>query len=257
MKSTNHRPTERVLDILELLANLPDGLTLTEISTALSAPKSSIMPLVHTMALRKFIFQDRTSLKYKVGIATYSVGSAYISDKQVMQFLHERMRHIVKESGEICQLGIEDRSMVLYVAKEDSDEPIRLISHVGKHLPLHCSAMGKVLLAYKTRDEIHQLYPDGLEPVTPKTIIDFGTLFQTLDQFRQMGYAVEHEEATAQIHCIAVALCKGGKTIAGLSVSIPSFRMSDDKTTLIIRLLKEAKSEIEAFFNKYDVDILT
>lgn len=257
MSSTHHRPTERVLDILELLANTPEGLTLTEISQALNAPKSSIMPLVHTMAARKFIYWSRSASRYKIGIAAFSAGSAYAQEQSILQFLHSVMRQIVKDSGEICQLGIEDRGSLLYIAKEDSDEPIRLISHVGKHLPLHCAALGKVLLSYRTPEEIHAMYPNGLTPVTARTITDFDRLFDSLEDFRRLGYAVEHEEATDHIHCVAVALCKEGGAVAGLSVSVPGFRMTEEKTELIIRLLKEAKARIEAYLADRDVDELT
>lgn len=257
MPSTHHRPTERVLDILELLANTPEGLTLTEISEALGAPKSSIMPLVHTMAARKFIYWNRNASRYRIGIAAFSAGSAYAQEQSVLQFLHGVMKQIVKDSGEICQLGIEDRGTLLYIAKEDSDEPIRLISHVGKHLPLHCTAMGKILLAYRSPGEIRAMYPDGLQAVTPRTVTDFDALFGSLEHFRSLGYAIEHEEATDHIHCVAVALCKGPQAVAGLSVSVPGFRMTKEKTLLIIRLLTEAKTRIDAYLADCDVDELT
>lgn len=147
--------------------------------------------------------------------------------------------------------------MLLYVAKEESDEPIRLISHVGKHLPLYCTAMGKILLTYKTPSEIRELYPNGLEPVTPKTVVDFDELFQTLNQFRSQNYAIEHEEATEHIHCAAVALCKEDIPVAGLSVSVPGFRMTEEKCDLIIRLLKDAKQKIETYFRDCDIDTLS
>ena len=59
MATTEHRPTERVLDILELLSNSEEGMTLTELAKALNAPKSSIMPLVHTMTARNFIYMQK------------------------------------------------------------------------------------------------------------------------------------------------------------------------------------------------------
>ena len=73
MATTEHRPTERVLDILELLSNSEEGMTLTELAKALNAPKSSIMPLVHTMTARNFIYMQKNTLRYFIGVATYSV----------------------------------------------------------------------------------------------------------------------------------------------------------------------------------------
>ena len=113
MPSNQHRPTERVLDILELLSTNPDGMTLTQLSRALNAPKSSIMPLVHTMTSRKFIYQHKDTSRYCMGIAAYSVGSSYTNTKNALEFIQSEMKYIVSQSNETCQLGIQVRSNLL------------------------------------------------------------------------------------------------------------------------------------------------
>ena len=182
MPSNQHRPTERVLDILELLSTNPDGMTLTQLSRALNAPKSSIMPLVHTMTSRKFIYQHKDTSRYCMGIAAYSVGSSYTNTKNALEFIQSEMKYIVSQSNETCQLGIQVRSNLLYIAKEDSAEPLRLVSYVGKQIPLYCTAIGRALLAQKTKDEIRALYPDGLTAFTKNTITDWEELFRELEQ---------------------------------------------------------------------------
>jgi IclR family KDG regulon transcriptional repressor len=254
MPATGHRPTERVLDILELLASTPEGLTLTEISQSLSAPKSSIMPLVHTMAHRKFIFLNRNTSRYQIGIAAFSVGASYTGSMTALEFIRQEMKSIVTQSQETCQLGIQEQSNLLYIAKEESEAPIRLISYVGKRMPLYSTAMGKAILSHYPVDTVKALYPSGLHPVTPKTITDFALLFRDLELCRQRGYAMESEEATEQIMCTAVSLLKGDEIVGGLSVSVPIFRMNEEKNALLIALLKESKKKIEAYFQEYDLD---
>ena len=146
MATTEHRPTERVLDILELLSNSEEGMTLTELAKALNAPKSSIMPLVHTMTARNFIYMQKDTLRYRIGVATYSVGVAYNNRKTSLQFIQQEMNNITALSNETCQLGIQSRNMVLYIAKKDSPQPIRLMSSVGKQLPLYCTGLGEHFL---------------------------------------------------------------------------------------------------------------
>ena len=109
MATTEHRPTERVLDILELLSNSEEGMTLTELAKALNAPKSSIMPLVHTMTARNFIYMQKDTLRYRIGVATYSVGVAYNNRKTSLQFIQQEMNNITALSNETCQLGIQSR----------------------------------------------------------------------------------------------------------------------------------------------------
>ena len=101
MAKTEHRPTSRVLDILELLANNQEGLSLTEIAEAIDAPKSSILPLMHTMAQRKFIFFNAHTYKYSIGIGSFCVGSAYTSNMNALQFIKSEMKYIVKKTNEI------------------------------------------------------------------------------------------------------------------------------------------------------------
>ena len=158
MATTEHRPTKRVLDILELLSNSEEGMTLTELAKALNAPKSSIMPLVHTMTARNFIYMQKDTLRYRIGVATYSVGVAYNNRKTSLQFIQQEMNNITALSNETCQLGIQSRNMVLYIAKKDSPQPIRLMSSVGKQLPLYCTGLGRALLAYKSEEEIRNCF---------------------------------------------------------------------------------------------------
>ena len=178
MATTEHRPTERVLDILELLSNSEDGMTLTELSKALNAPKSSIMPLVHTMTARNFIYMQKNTLRYFIGVATYSVGITYNNRKTSLQFIQQEMSNITTQTNETCQLGIQSRNMVLYIAKKEAPQPIRLMSSVGKQLPLYCTGLGRALLAYKSEEEIRSLFPEVLTAYTPHTLATVDVLIK-------------------------------------------------------------------------------
>ena len=246
MKKNEHRPTERVLDILEVLSSNTEGLTLTEIATAIEAPKSSILPVVHTMCSRKFIFMDKNTSKYTIGISSYYIGKSYSSSKNVLEFIKSEMRYIVKKSGEICQLGILDGNKVLYIEKVDSDEPIRLISSIGKRLPAYCTSIGKSLLINKTLNE--------LKAFTQNTITDFEKLEKELIEAKTNGYAIEKSEINDYTSCISIPLLKDSKAIASLSVSIPTFRFSDEKFELIKNILLEVRFKIETFFKENDID---
>ena len=102
MNSNEHRATGRVLDILELLSAKTEGLSLTEIATALNAPKSSLLPILHTKCERNFLrLSAQDSNRYKISYQTYMVGSAYSSNKTTITFLRQQMQRIVDEMKEI------------------------------------------------------------------------------------------------------------------------------------------------------------
>ena len=255
LKQTEHKPTSRVLDILELLATSAEGMTLTEIAEGINAPKSTLSPIIRQLLERRFLYCSKYSLKYSIGISTFLVGSTYTANLDILHFIKEEMKHIVDVSGEICQLGIRDQDKVLYLAKEDSALAIRLVSYVGKRLPLYCTALGKSLLSNTSLDEVVKLYPEGLKFITPNTLTDFRALEQELLETQKTGISIDNEEVTEQIYCIATPLYKGDEIVAGLSVSTPTFRLDQEKIEQIKSLLLQARKKIETFLKEKDVDI--
>jgi DNA-binding IclR family transcriptional regulator len=255
MPDTGHRPTMRVLDILELLAANSNGLTLTELADTIGSSKSTLMPVVHTLAYRKFISLDKTTYQYRIGISAYCIGTSYSDNKTVFQFIQTEMKEITAQSGEICQMGIFDNGQILYVAKIDSDNPVRIVSYVGKRLPAYCTALGKAILSTKAMEEIKSIYPNGLKPLTENSVKDFDVLERQLAEINSRGFAYECGEVIEQTECIAVPLLKNNISFAAISVSIPTFRSTAEKRKLICALLNDVRYKIETFLNSNDIDI--
>lgn len=250
-----HKPTARVIAILEILAHNKGGVSLTEISQKLGFPKGTISPIIQTLAKRKFIFLNKDTKKYSIGIGLYCTGASYVNNMTALQFIKSEMQYIVKKTGEICQVGILDKGDVLFVAKVDSEEPIRVVSHVGAKLPAYSTALGKALLSQKNLNEIRDLYPSGLKSVTSRTITKFEILEQELEETRSTKIAVEHGESNEQASCIAVPLSKNdGSIIAAISISIPFFRETDEKVSIVKKLLLESKNKIEIYFKEHNID---
>lgn len=256
MTKTEHRSTSRVLDILELLAFSSEGYTLTEIANAITAPKSSIFPVIGTLLQRNFIAFNKQTSRYTIGISTFAVGSSYLENMDVLNLIKEEMQLIVDKCLETCQMGVLHKDKVLYIAKIDSPEPIRLLSSVGNQLPAYCTALGKALLCDYSKQQLNELYPDGLKSYTPNTITDFDVLYQQLLTVRKTHIAMESEEITDHINCIAVPIRKDNKAIVSISVTIPTFRVAPEKTELIKKLLIQSKNKIETLLNRLDIDII-
>ncbi|WP_312636337.1 IclR family transcriptional regulator [Oscillibacter sp.] len=241
-----HRSTARVLDILEYLALSKDGgSTLTELSVALDAPKSSLFPILHTLLSRKYIRLDRPSNRYYIGISAYALGGSFADNQGAVDFILQVMEAVVESCEETCQMGVLDRDKVLYIRKVDSPQPIRMISHVGNRLPANGTAIGKALLSDLKDEEVRELYADGFPRLTEHTVVDFDTLLGQLAQIRKTGIAWEREESAEQLYCWAVPLRRDGQTFAALSVAVPMFRCSEEKKALVLDCLTQAKREIE------------
>ncbi|HBG3218259.1 TPA: IclR family transcriptional regulator [Clostridioides difficile] len=256
MTSDNHRPTARILDILEALAESENGYTLTEIAEVINAPKSSIFPIVHTLNARKYITIDKNTSKYSIGIRSYTLGSSFFEKRTIFNYIIDEMTNIVNSCSETCQLGILDNNEVLYIGKVDSPEPIRLISYVGKKIPANCTGLGKALLCDFDKEKLISLYPDGLKGFTEKSITDFDVLYDQLLEVQRTQIASECEESMEHLKCLAVPIRKNGCIRAAVSVTLPLFRANDEKIELIKKLLLNAQKNIQSMMEERNEDIV-
>ncbi|ABR46727.1 Transcriptional regulator IclR-like protein [Alkaliphilus metalliredigens QYMF] len=254
MSQEEHRSTARVLDILKLLAFSDKGYSLTEISKLIGAPKSSLFPIVQTLHKRNFIALDQSSSKYTIGLNSFIVGSSYIEHLDIVSYIREEMKTIVASCSETCQLGILHKNEVLYIAKVDSSQPIRLISYVGKKIPAYATALGKALLSQFTDEEVQILYPEALVPYTENTIVNIKELIHQLQAVRKTKIAYEKEEVAEHIQCIAVPLEKSNQIIAAISISIPIFRVNKEKLLEIEKQLLKSKERIEQLLDNINFD---
>lgn len=246
MKSQSHRSTERVLNVLELLSQDDSvAYTLAEIATALDAPKSSLFPLIHTLANRGYISYDKSTCRYHLGFKAFEVGMKYANHTGSYDDILSEMQNIVKICSESCNFAELKDGDAFCLMKVDSPEAIRMFSAPGRRMPAYSTAIGKALIAEKTREEIMKLYPEGLIPVTEKTIQDIDILIEQLEEVRNTGVAMESEENALMIRCIAVPVKRAGTTVAALSVAVPIFRYTEEKEALIISLLNKARQRVE------------
>ena len=154
--------------------------------------------------------------------------------------LYPILQSIAAECGETAHFGVLEAGKVLYLAKADSSEAVRMYSAVGRSLPAYATALGKALLSGVSRDQLTALYPDGLKPLTEHTITDMDKLYRQLCDVRSTGFAYESEESNNSICCIAVPVMLHKKNAASLSVAVPVFRYTEEKKRCIERCLKAA-----------------
>ncbi len=246
MSQDQHRATARILDILECLHNRKDGLTLTELASLLNAPKSSLFPILHTLEERRYLRLEASTGRYFLGASTYVLSSAFDPEHR-MDAIVQVMKDVVSACGETCQLGILDHQNVLYIAKEDSTQEIRMISKVGNRLPANSTAIGKALLSGLSDAEIEALFEDGMPTLTAHTVHSVPELIRQLQRIRSGGIAHEQEESTEQLACWALPLRRNKEVFAAISISVPLFRCTEEKRILVEQCLKKAQFEIETF----------
>jgi DNA-binding IclR family transcriptional regulator len=132
------------------------------------------------------------------------------------------LRNLVAEVKQIAHVGILDGDDVIYVLKEENERPVRLVSAVGKRLPAHATALGKILMQGLTDDEIRALYPtEALPRLTGNTLATREDLIAVVRESAKSGYCVDRGESTVGVTCFAAPLFdRDGRLVAALSVSV-------------------------------------
>ena len=238
-----HQPTLRVLQILETVASTNKEIRLSEFSRRLDIPKSTLLPILQTLCQQRYLVQDDVG-RYQAGTALFSLGAGFSDSFPILKYVHQQLEFLVNTLGETCYFGILDGNCVLYLDKVDSPQPLRMLTSIGKKLPAYSTGIGKALLIGKTEDQLRQLYPEGLQPLTDRTITDFRQLADQLNQAMTDGYAWEIEESTPHVRCFAVPVWKFGKAVAAVSVSIPLFRYSEQNRDKLICALQDTVSSL-------------
>lgn len=235
--NTEHKPTLRTLSILEFISAGDRSYSLSEISRALGISPSTLFPIIHTLREKKYLNFDKKTQTYSLGLRLFEIGSR-IQNSHAYNAIMDIINEVVEKCDETCHFGVLDHGDVLYLAKADSTNPIRMFSKIGKRMPAYGTAIGKALLKQFTFEELKALYPEGLKPLTANTINCFDELYRQICSSDIFMY--ENEESNDSIRCIAIPLYQEKTVVAALSVAIPVYRYEEKKAREIERTLKEA-----------------
>ncbi|MBX6356740.1 MAG: IclR family transcriptional regulator [Micromonosporaceae bacterium] len=240
------KSADRTLEVLELLASSPERRGLGELARALDIPKSSLHGILRTMARRGWVETDATGTRFKLGVRALQVGAAYLDADPAVGLVAGVLDGLAAEFGETVHLGRLDGPYVVYLAKRESVHPLRLFSAVGRRLPAHATALGKVLLAGRSEAELDAILPDPLPTLTPHTITDRSALSAQLAVVREQGYAVDREENTEGIACFAVAVPHPVPATDAISISVPVARLRPGTAERMIDALRRAVAQLDS-----------
>jgi len=235
----------RGLRILELLAEATQPMRVADIAVRLDIPRSATYELINTLRLHRFLEQDSDG-RMMLGAKLAMLGARFESGIDVPRLAAEAARDLRDRSDETVQVAVLDDRYVLYIAKADSSRQLRLVSNLGRRLPAHVTGLGKVLLAALPADEFdRRMAGVQLETFTNTSIADLDTLRAELADVRRAGFAIDNAESTPEVRCVAAPIQDtSGETIASISISVPSIRMTDDRLTECTILVRDAAAAL-------------
>jgi IclR family transcriptional regulator, KDG regulon repressor len=232
----------RGLRILDLLGQSQDGMSITELAEILSVDKGSASRLVSTLAHYGYTEKDENTRRYHVGPQVVSLSRSVLTRLPLREAAKPFLRELMERTGECAHLAVAAQGKVLYIDQVESPATLRVNAQVGTMNPLHCTALGKVLLAFGDVD-----MPTRLEAFTAHTITDLEKLRSHLDEIRRQGYAVDDEEFDLGVRCIAVPVFDfRGKAIGTIGVSGPATRISQTRLPELAAIVVETGKALSA-----------
>ena len=242
----------KAMDIINYIAEQEEEQGATEISEALGYGVSATYHLLNMLKECNMISQNIKTKKYQLSLKLWQLGMTAYHQNHISISLRPYLRQLKDETGETANLTVLDRKQIVYIAQEESDKLIKMFTKTGATAPLHCTASGKIFLAYKDnerREEILKNYV--LEKFTKNTISDKETLYKELEEIKKQGYGFDVEERDDDVSCVAAPIFGPNKEVlACISISGPHTRFTkenkDKWLEIILRISKEASDFIKS-----------
>src|SRR3954447_12479133 len=234
---------DRALTIMSILARLGQA-GVTEIAVELGVHKSTAFRLVTTLESHEFVEQTEDRGKYRLGLGLVRLAGASTARLDVVQEERPVCRRLAAASGETVNVAVLSEQAALYVDQVAGGSALPSHNWVGQHIPLHATSNGKVLLSGLEPDEGDRRV-DALPAYTERTITSRRKLHRELEEVRNQGYAVAHDELEVGLSALAAPIRSAhGDVIASISVSGPSYRLPDPQMADLTKLVIEAADDV-------------
>jgi DNA-binding IclR family transcriptional regulator len=250
-----HHPVRRtgagspgILAVLDVLDALDRGgpATLAELARETGIPKSTLHRVCSLMSDRGWIARDPRFGSIELGPrVTWLARAAPLSP--LAAGFHGVAQRLVAHHNETACLTVLDGRDTVFIAKEETTHPVRLVTSVGSRLPAFAAASGRVILADRPEGEVAALHA-GCELVTPtgRRLAGVDELLEIVREARRRGYAENIDETALGLYCIAAPIGPPGRVVAAITLCVPSGRMSAARKRAMLRDLRAAAREMAA-----------
>jgi IclR family transcriptional regulator, KDG regulon repressor len=241
----NVRAVERALQILDCFDDEHAEMGISEIAQVVGLHKATAYRIVTTLVNYGYLEWLPEKQQYKLGIELANLGYKVIRRMDLRREAFPYMKKMVQEWDETCDLSIFDQGRAFYIEVLRGNHALTITAAVGQRLPVHCTASGKLLLAYLPSEELEAILNQPLAAYTDNTITSPGELRDHLKDIRGRGYSVDNEEFELGICAVAAPIFnRRGDVIAAIGSPSPVSRMNPERITEIAQAVKEAGQAI-------------
>lgn len=230
------RAVDRVCDILDILANSPEGVSLTAVAEGAELPKSSAFRYLTALEARRYVERDPSSGSYRLGLAFRPQNTHAI--ERLTNLARPALEKLRDQLQETTNLGALDGAFIVHTVVAESPQMMRLAARVGERGYVHATALGKAICATLPESRVRSvLAAAGMPRFTESTITSVESFLAELERVRATGYGLDDAENQAAGRCVAVVV-EGVGFPAGISVSAPANRFPAERTEEIVGQLR-------------------
>ncbi|WP_435349178.1 IclR family transcriptional regulator [Haloarchaeobius sp. HRN-SO-5] len=224
--ASKQRTVESVGITLEIIEYLhQEGAAgVTEIANALGRSKGTIHGHISTLVDHKHLVKEEG--EYQLSLYYLDLGEGVKSRLRNYDVVEEELTDLAEKSGEVAQFAVEEHGNVVYIHKQAGEKAVQTASSPGKREYMHCTSLGKAMLAHLPHDRVEAIVErHGLPRFTAQTITTRQELSEELAEVRERGYAFDREELIEGLRCVACPVERNGELLGAISVSGPARRI--------------------------------
>jgi DNA-binding IclR family transcriptional regulator len=237
---------DRALAILDALLNEASELGPAELSKKLELHKSTVHRLLIVLERHRLIERQPHNGKYRLGMKLFELGTKALAEFDLRDRARPCLERLVSETGETAHICVLDRDRMLSIANVESPRTLRTPSTVGRRTPLHCTSVGKALLASLPEDESQELIKKcELARYTSRTLITGARLKTEFKLIRRRGYAMDNEESEEGLRCVGAPVWDySGRVVAAISIAGPAFRLTEKRIPALSQAVINAANKL-------------
>jgi len=238
----------RAFSILEAVARHRDGIGLADLSKLVGLHNSTTFHLAKTMVSLGYIRQEKDSKRYRIGRPLFALAASALDEIEMVNVAKPLLEELSRETGESSHFSVRMGDAVVVIARTGGPGAFQLADRVGVVRPAHCTALGKVMLASLSEDQLKRfLERVELKPSTEKSITEVPALLREIAEVRRTGIAYDEGEFNLEVRCIAVPVKDfTGQIVGALGISCPIWRQANQ--TQKAKMLQAAATRMSAAF---------
>ena len=216
----------KIVRILDCFSTTRRTMSLTELCAATGYPRSTTHRLISSMREVGMLSQERQRDSYRLGLKLFELGNIVLANMDLHREARRHVEALSRISGQLVHLALFDGRQAVVIHRVDSTPEGGAPPTLTEAAPVHCTSVGKAIMAFQPAEVIERIIQSGLKSFTDKTITNARKLQAELAQIRKRGYAVDDGEHQPGLRCIGAPIRDNTqRVIAGISISGPAWKI--------------------------------